>query len=112
MGPWTSAVNSVRNTVHVARVSAATNRACRDADAYSKDINEITTLWRTKFGRIRANSSTDLLLRVLPGAPIVTVESASKLIGRSKVRTAYTVNALADAGVLHQRNVGRQRYQV
>ena len=92
--------------------ATATNRACRDAQAYSQEIDEITTLWRSKFGRVRANSSTDLLLRVLPGAPIVTVESASKLIGRSKARTTDAVNALAEAGVLRQRNVGRQRYRV
>ncbi len=92
--------------------ATATSRACRDAEAYSDDIDEITATWRSKLGRVRANSSTDLLLRVLPGAPIVTVESASKLIGRSKARTTDAVNALAEAGVLRQRNVGRQRYRV
>ncbi|WP_420639709.1 Fic family protein [Candidatus Poriferisocius sp.] len=92
--------------------ATATSRACRDAEAYSQDIKRITALWRSKVGRARANCSTDLLLRVLPGAPIVTVESASKLIGRSKARTTEAVNALAEAGVLRQRNVGRQRYRV
>lgn len=92
--------------------STATSRACQDAEAYSEDIDEITATWRSKLGRIRANSSADLLLRVLPGAPIVTVESASKLIGRSKARTTDAVNALAEADVLRQRNVGRQRYRV
>ncbi len=92
--------------------ATATSRSCRDAEAYSKDIDEIAVTWRGKLGRVRANSSTDLLLGVLPGAPIVTVESASKLIGRSKARTTDAVNALAEAGVLRQRNVGRQRYRV
>jgi hypothetical protein len=45
-------------------------------------------------------------------APIVTVESASKLIGRSKARTTDAVNGLSKAGVLKQRNVGKQRYRV
>jgi Fic family protein len=92
--------------------ATATSRACRDAEAYSDDIDEITATWRSKLGRVRANSSTDLLLGVLPGAPIVTAESASKLIGRSKARTTDAVNTLAEAGVLRQRNVGRQRYRV
>lgn len=92
--------------------ATATSRACQDADAYSDDIDEITAVWRSKLGRVRANSSTDLLLGVLPGAPIVTVESARKLIGRSKARTTDAVNTLAEAGVLRQRNVGRQRYRV
>jgi hypothetical protein len=92
--------------------ATATSRACRNAESYSADIDEITAAWRSKLGRVRANSSTDLLLGVLPGVPIVTVESASKLIGRSKARTTDAVNALAEAGVLRQRNVGRQRYRV
>ena len=92
--------------------ATATTRACRDAESYSVDIDDITATWRSKLGRVRANSSTDLLLRFLPGVPIVTVESASKLIGRSKARTTDAVNALAEAGVLRQRNVGRQRYRV
>lgn len=92
--------------------ATATSRACRDADAYSQDIDDMTTAWRSKAGRVRANSSADLLLAILPGAPIITVESASKLIGRSKARTTDAVNALVAAGVLRQRNGGRQRYRV
>jgi hypothetical protein len=93
-------------------VAIATSRACRDAERYSTEIDEITAAWRARLGRVRANSSTDLLLRVLPGAPIVTIESARKLISRSKARTTDAVNALAEAGVLRQRNVGRRRYRV
>ncbi|MCP3936398.1 MAG: Fic family protein [Actinomycetia bacterium] len=92
--------------------ATATSRACHDAQSYSADIDEITDAWRAKLGRVRANSSTDLLLRILPGAPIVTADSASSPIGRSKARTTDAVNALAEAGVLRQRNVGRQRYRV
>ena len=92
--------------------ASATSRSCRDAQDYSQDIDEITTAWRARLGRVRANSSMDLLINVLPGAPIITVESASDLIGRSKARTTGAVNALAEAGVLTQRNVGRQRYRV
>ncbi|HEU4489543.1 MAG TPA: hypothetical protein VFR74_01620, partial [Jiangellales bacterium] len=68
--------------------------------------------WRDRLGRVRANSGTDLLLQVLPGAPVVSVESASAMIGRSKARTTDAVNALAAAGILRQRNVGRRRYRV
>ncbi len=92
--------------------AVATKRACRDAQRYSADIDAITAAWRAKLGRVRAGSSTDLLLGALPGAPIVTVESASSLIGRSKARTTDAVNRLAGAGILRQRNVGRQRYRV
>ncbi len=92
--------------------AAATRRACADAERYSADIAAVDASWRESLGRVRANSATDLLLRRLPGTPIITVESASLLIGRSKARTTDAVNALAEAGVLTQRNVGRQRYRV
>ncbi len=107
-----SAERSVAAAEWMRMFAVATNRACRDAQRYSADISAITAGWRAKLGRVRANSSTDLLLRVLPGAPIVTVESASNLIGRSKARTADAVNQLAEAGILRQRNAGRQRYRV
>jgi Fic family protein len=92
--------------------ASATTRACADAQRYSADIAALDATWRARLGRVRANSSVDSLLGVLPGAPIITVESASKLIGRSKARTTDAVNTLAKAGVLTQRNIGRQRYRV
>ena len=92
--------------------ASATSRACHDAGVYSGNIDRIIASWRSKLGRVRANSSSDLLLGILPGAPVITVESASDLIGRSKARTTDAVNALAKAGVLRQRNVGRRRYRV
>lgn len=92
--------------------ASAMSRACDDAISYSAEIETITAEWRTKLGRVRADSSTDRLLGILPGAPIITVESASKLIDRSKARTSDAVNVLVKAGVVRQRNVGRQRYRV
>lgn len=92
--------------------ATATTRACADAGHYSVAIDDITNAWRTTLGKVRANSSTALLLAVLPGAPIVTVDAASQLIGRSKARTTDAVNALTEAGILKQRNVGRQRYRI
>ena len=92
--------------------AAATHRACRDAEGYAGRIDALSARWRGRLGRVRADSGIDRLLRVLPGAPVVTVESASALIGRSKARTTDAVNALAAAGILRQRNLGRQRYRV
>lgn len=72
----------------------------------------MTGEWRERLGRVRASSSVDLLLGVLPGVPVLGVESAAALIGRSKARTVDAVNALATAGILRQRNVGKQRYRI
>jgi Fic family protein len=92
--------------------ATATHRACIDAEHYATRIDDLTASWRDRLGRVRADSGTDRLLSVLPGAPIITVESASALIDRSKARTTDAVNALAEVGILRQRNVGRQRYRV
>jgi Fic family protein len=92
--------------------AAATRRACADAESYAEKIDALSARWRHQLGRVRADSGIDRLLRVLPGAPVVSVDSASALIGRSKARTTDAVNALAAAGILRQRNLGRQRYRV
>jgi Fic family protein len=92
--------------------ATATRRACLDAGRYAREIDELVATWHAKVGRVRRDSSVDRLLSVLPGVPIVTVESAADLIGRSTVRTGAAVNRLAESGVLAQRNVGKQRYRV
>jgi Fic family protein len=92
--------------------ATAALRACVDAERYAARIDALTARWRETLGRVRAGSGTDLLLAVLPGCPVVSVESASTLIGRSKARTTDAVNALAAAGILRQRNVGMQRYRI
>ncbi len=92
--------------------ATASNRACIDAERYADQIDDMTAGWRHQLGTVRANSGIDRLLQVIPGAPVVSVDSASALIGRSKARTTDAVNALAEAGILRQRNVGKQRYRV
>lgn len=92
--------------------ASATIRSCRDADAYASRISELVETWRGDLGRVRNGSAVDLLVQVLPGVPLVTVDSAARLIGRSSVATSAAVNRLVQAGVLVQRNVGRQRYRV
>ncbi|QDU65092.1 Fic family protein [Engelhardtia mirabilis] len=92
--------------------ATATRRACTDAERYGDQLTELTARWRETLGRVRANSATDRLLRVLPGVPILTVESASRLVGRTRPRTAEAINRLVDAGILEQRNIGRERYRV
>jgi Fic family protein len=92
--------------------ASATLRACLDAEAYASRINELVESWRADLGRVRKASAADLLIEVLPGVPLLTVESAARLIARSTVAASAAVNRLVDAGILVQRNVGRQRYRV
>ncbi|MGH3679344.1 MAG: hypothetical protein ACRDT2_03535 [Natronosporangium sp.] len=75
-------------------------------------MDELIQQWLEELGGVRRRSAVDLLLDVLPGAPLVTVESAAALTGRSDVAAGAAINRLVDAGVLVQRNLGRQRYRV
>jgi DNA-binding Lrp family transcriptional regulator len=61
-----------------------------------------------RLGQVRAGSSTDLLLRALPGAPVLTVASAAELIGRSFPAVNDAVSRLTEADVLKQITIGRR----
>lgn len=92
--------------------AVATSRSCIEARRYSADIAELLKAWRARVGSVRAGSSAAALLEILPGLPVITVDSAASLISRSKVKTGQAVNRLVAAGILEQRDVGRQRYRV
>ncbi len=92
--------------------TTAVHRSCVDAQRYADRTDALAEQWRDRVGKVRAGSSTDLLLRTLPGAPVITVSSASALIGRSRARVNDAINALLAVGILTQRNVGKQRYRV
>lgn len=92
--------------------ATAAHRSCNDAESHAARIESLDARWRERLGRVRANSAVELLLDLLPGVPVITVDSAAQLIGRSEMRTGEAVNRLEAAGILRQRNVGKQRYRV
>jgi Fic family protein len=92
--------------------ATAAHRSCNDAESYATKIDGLDAKWREQLGRVRANSAVELLLDLLPGVPVITVDSAAGLIGRSQMRTGEAINRLEAAGVLRQRNIGKQRYRV
>lgn len=110
--PADSPERSTAAQVWLRTFAGATLRACRDAQAYASQIDDVVEHWRRVLGSIRRGSALDLLLDVLPGVPLVTVESAARLTDRSDVAAGSAVNRLAEAGILIQRNIGRQRYRI
>src|SRR5664280_1094393 len=92
----------------IALFAAATSRAVTDAEDYERRVAEIQTQWRERVGRVRADSAVDRLLSALPGAPIVTVQTAAALIGRSEQAVNEAIPRLLDAGVLKQTTIGRR----
>jgi hypothetical protein len=96
-----------------ARVVAAANSAIHAsspsmAESYEQLIAEVQATWREALGNPRADSATDRLLRALPGAPVITVQSAAILIGRSDQSINDAIPRLVAAGVLKQTTAGRR----
>lgn len=107
-GPASSAAAEEAIERWVALFAAACRRAVTDALAFETTIDRLVQRWRTRMGRVRAGSASDLLLRRLPGAPVVTVAAAAELIGRSVQATNEAIARLEEAGVLTQVTVGRR----
>lgn len=88
--------------------ASACRRAIGDAQTFEDSVTALQVSWRTRNGTIRSGSATDLLINALPGAPIVTVNSAADLIGRSFQATNVAIARLVEAGILKQVKVGRR----
>jgi Fic family protein len=107
-GPATSEAAHDGINVWIGRFAGACKRAVEDASSFEQKAIAIEHEWRSRLGRVRARSSADLLLRTLIGAPIVTVNSAANLIGRSFVQTNAAIARLVAADILRQVSVGRR----
>jgi Fic family protein len=92
----------------VGTFSAACVRAVDDALAFERCCHEIEQGWRERLGRVRAGSSVDLLVRLLPGTPILSVKSAMLALGRSKPQVNDAIARLEAEGILKQVTVGRR----
>ena len=88
--------------------AGACRRAVTDAEAYEDRVRELQDGWRRRLGRVRKNSATELLLLALPGAPIITVQSAATLVGRSVQAVNEAIPRLVEADVLKQITVGER----
>jgi len=92
----------------VALFATACRRAIADAETFEERVAQLQGRWRERLGRVRANSAVDLLVHMLPGAPIITVNGAAELIGRTFQATNEAIIRLTEAKVLRQVNVGRR----
>jgi Fic family protein len=90
------------------RFAGAARRAVADASGFEARTQALQDDWRAALGTVRADSATDRLLRALPGAPLITVNSAAALIGRSFTAVNEAIPRLLAAGILNQTNVGRR----
>jgi len=86
--------------------------SCTRSVAYSDDfesrVRAIQDLWRSRLGKVRRNSTVDLLVGTLPGAPVLTVTAAARMLGRSFRACNLAIDELVGAGVLRKIAVGRR----
>ncbi len=92
----------------VALFAAAMTRAVADAEQYEREVRTIQERWREAVGKVRSDSAAVRLIEALPGAPVLTVQAAAALIGRSNQATNEAIRQLQAAGVLQQTTVGRR----
>ncbi len=92
----------------IALFASACSRAVEDAGQFEKQVRELQSSWRERIGRVRRDSTVNLLISVLPSAPVLTATTASELVGRSFPATSLAIERLVAAGVLVQISVGRR----
>src|SRR5260370_620672 len=92
----------------IGRFAGACRRAVDDAASFEQRVQQIQDRWRAQLGRVRSGSATDLLLRSLPGVPVLTVNGAAELINRSFPQTNEAIARLTEAGALSQVTVGKR----
>jgi Fic family protein len=88
--------------------AGAAARAATDAERFGQQVDDLVRSWRDRAGPVRRQSATELLLGVLPSAPVVTVATAAKLIGRSLPQTNAAIARLVERGILAQTSLGRR----
>lgn len=88
--------------------ATACRRAVGDAETFERHVAELQVAWRRRLGRVRAGSAADLLIGALPGAPVVTVNGAAAMIGRTYQATNLGIAQLERAGVVRQITFGRR----
>lgn len=92
----------------VGRFASAARRSVLDATTFEGRVDELEESWRERLGAVRRGSATDILLQKLPALPILTVNSAAALIGRSFLATNQAIDRLAKENILTSIRAGRR----
>ena len=87
----------------------AVSRACSDMEEIASDMEAIRRDWIGRLGKVRANSSLDLLLDEIQAVPIFTAETMAKAVCRTEVAVGQAIDRLLEAGIIRQSNKGKRR---
>lgn len=75
---------------------------------YMKKLEGLEASWRSRLQNVRNGSAVDVLLKELPGVPIVDTAIAGELTGKSFSATNQALDLLLGAGIVVQRGDGRR----
>ena len=92
----------------IALFASACGRAVEDAGRFEEQVRALQVSWRERIGRVRRDSTVNLLISVLPSTPVLTTTTASELVIRSFPAASQAIDRLVAAGVLVQVSVGRR----
>ena len=106
-GPATSKEAHTGVNRWVALFATACTRAVAGATAHEERMIAVEKHWRRRLGSVRANSSVDLILRALPGAPILSVNGAAGLLAAASWRLTV-LSSVSSMPILQQVKVGRR----
>lgn len=92
----------------IAFFAAACIRAVADAESFERRVQELQTEWRGRLGEIRSDSSALALLERLPEMPVLTVNGAADVLGRTFRAVNRAIETLVEAKVLAPVKVGQR----
>jgi Fic family protein len=82
--------------------------AATGADDLARRIAVLQEQWREAAKRPRRDSAAEHLIELLPATPVLNLEVARSLTGRSDQATLTALRALETAGVLRETTAGRR----
>lgn len=86
--------------------AAACVSATARAQRFEATVERLQQEWETRLGPTRADATALMLIRLLPGAPVLTATSAARLTGRSYQSVNEGLDRLVAAGVLRKFTAG------
>lgn len=86
----------------------ACTRSVHDALLFEQRVEQIQDVWRQRLAPVRAGSSVEMLIEVLPSMVIMTVQQAAEVLGRSFTAANTAVDQLVKAKILKQITVGKR----
>ena len=108
--PPEDAARSAAAQPWIEMLADAVLHACILLDRLSLHVEALRQRWAAQAAakRIRRSSSAFRLLEHLPANPVLTADSARRLLGANERTARHAVARLADAGILAQRSAGRR----